>query len=84
VAAALEGVGSVGPRKPGAENLRPMLAGGIICNRENRGGITPEYAGFYKTIAGILQKYISVRLTGGRETKKKILGFNFTASTIHV
>lgn len=31
-----EGVGSVGQRYPGAENLRPMLAGGMICNRENR------------------------------------------------
>ena len=29
----LEGVGSVGQRYPGAENLRPMLAGGMICNR---------------------------------------------------
>lgn len=26
----LEGVGSVGQRYPGAENLRPMLAGGMI------------------------------------------------------
>lgn len=26
----LEGVGRVGQRYPGAENLRPMLAGGII------------------------------------------------------
>lgn len=32
---ALEGVGSVGHRYPGAENFRPMLAGGIICNGEN-------------------------------------------------
>lgn len=31
---ALEGVGRVGQRYPGAENLRPMLDGGTICNRE--------------------------------------------------
>ena len=29
----LEGVGSDGQRYPGAENLRPMLAGGMICYR---------------------------------------------------
>lgn len=32
----LEGVGRVGQRYPGAENLRPMLAGGIICKREKK------------------------------------------------
>lgn len=32
----LEGVGRVGQRYPGAENLRPMLDGGIICNREKK------------------------------------------------
>lgn len=31
----LEGVGRVGQRYPGAENLRPMLAGGMICERKS-------------------------------------------------
>lgn len=30
----LDGVGRVGQRYPGAENLRPMLDGGMICNGE--------------------------------------------------